>query len=250
MTSTSMLFDEVSEEPEFSSHLQGSQRSKNLQSTQNLFDSVEQEYEPSKATQALFDSLEEKPSSFVENAKDLFTPKPRESDPNKSIRQNILDMYRPEEKTPEQLKAMSIEEKLAYNQEIENLRRLQQLLELARDMSGLTLSASEHIPGLKPDEDDLMVGLGETVGSFLPISKLYNFIGKPLVSFASKSPIARKGLEALARMTGFGLTGATHEAARELVQGEDTEYRRTGQRRGKMGGDRCVTASFGIRCGL
>lgn len=87
-------------------------------------------------------------------------------------------------------------------------------------LSGLTFGATEHIPGLKPDENDLMVGLGETIGSVLPITKLYNLIGKPLVTFASKSPKAREGLMALARMTGFGAVGATHEAGKELVKGE------------------------------
>lgn len=143
------------------------------------------------------------------------------SAPEKSVRQGILDIYTPEEKTPEQLKAMSIEERMEYAQDLKNLRELQQGSGFAKGaLSGLTLSASEHIPGLKPDENDLMVGLGETVGSFLPISKLYNFIGKPLVNLAAKSPVARKGLEALARMTGFGITGATYESGKDLVQGE------------------------------
>ena len=65
-----------------------------------------------------------------------------------------------------------------------------------------------------------MVGLGETVGSFLSISKLYNFIGKPLASVASNSPIARKGLEALARMTGSWTHRGDNEVVREFVQGE------------------------------
>lgn len=164
---------------------------------------------------------EEEPNQVVEKMRNLFTPQPRESDPNKSPLQNILDIYRPEEKSPEQLKSMTIQERMDYIQEMQNLRELQQATGFGKGaLSGATLSASEYIPGLKPDEEDLMVGLGENIGAFLPISKLYNFIGKPLVNFASKSPIARQGLESLARMTGFGLTGATYEAGKDLVQGE------------------------------
>src|SRR3984885_1376850 len=170
---------------------------------------------------SFLDEPEEASNSFVENLKDIFTPKPREFDPDKSTRQNIFDIYRPEEKTPEQLKEISIEERMQYAQELQNLRELQQATGFGKGaLSGFTLSASEHIPGLKPDEDDLMVGLGEMVGSYVPIAKLYSLVGKPLVQFAAKSPVARQGLMALARMTGFGITGATYEAGKEIVQGE------------------------------
>ncbi|HUC95884.1 MAG TPA: LPD38 domain-containing protein, partial [Candidatus Saccharimonadia bacterium] len=61
-------------------------------------------------------------------------------------------------------------------------------------------------------------GFGEFLGSTLPISKLYNVLGKPLVTLASKSPVMAKSLQSLARMTGFGLTGATYEGAKEKVK--------------------------------
>ena len=178
-----------------------------------------------------FDNEEDEASDLLsfldkpeENFYDRFMPKPfkgEKTSPEKSLRKNVLDVYRPEEKTPEELKAMSIEERMQYAQDLKNQRELQSGTGFAKGaLSGATFGASEHIPGLKPDEDDLMVGLGEFVGSYLPISKLYNYIGKPLVSFAAKSPIARQGLMALARMTGFGATGATYKAGKEIVQGE------------------------------
>lgn len=139
---------------------------------------------------------------------------PRQSKP-------ILDYFTGEEKTPEQLKAMSVREQMEYAEELNREREYRQSTGLMKGaLSGLTFSASEHIPGLKPDENDLMVGLGKTVGSYLPISKLYGFIGQPLVNFAAKSPVAREGLMALARMTGFGATGATYKAGSDIVQGE------------------------------
>lgn len=126
-----------------------------------------------------------------------------------------------EEKTPEELQQMSVSDRLQYAKDLTTERELRQSKGFTKGaLSGLTLSASEHIPGLKPDEEDLMVGLGETIGSYLPIAKLYNFIGKPLVNLAAKSPVARQGLESLARMTGFGLTGAGYKAGKEVVQGE------------------------------
>lgn len=162
---------------------------------------------------------------YIQPIAEKFVPKPYGQEvtaqPERSPRQKILDIYRSEEKTPEELQAMTVEERMQYVQDLQNLRELQQATGFGKGaLSGLTLSASEHIPGLKPDENDLMVGLGETIGSYLPISRLYTLIGKPLVQFAAKSPVARQGLMALARMTGFGLTGATYEAGKEIVQGE------------------------------
>ena len=167
------------------------------------------------------------PTQQEESFYDQFIPKPYSSEktsPEKSFRKNTLDIYRPEEKTVEQLEKMTVGERMQYAQELQNLRELQSGTGVGKGiLSGLTLSASEHIPGLRPDEDDLMVELGETLGSYLPISKIYSFIGKPLVSFAAKSPVARQGLESLARMTGFGLTGAAYKAGKEVVQGEVPE---------------------------
>lgn len=76
---TSLLFDDVLEEPEFKKSSPGAN---NMQKTRDLFDSVESEYKPE--TQALFDSLEEHPStensaltpakaSFFEKVKNYFT---------------------------------------------------------------------------------------------------------------------------------------------------------------------------------
>lgn len=160
--------------------------------------------------------LDEPQESFL----DKFKPKPfQKTSPEKSVRENILAMYDPGTRTPEQLKAMSAEERLQYAQDLQNLRELQSATGTGKGiLSGLTFGLSEKIPGLKPDENDLMVGLGETIGSFIPISKLYNFIGKPIVNYAAKSPIAREGLMALARMTGFGVTGAAYEGAKETIK--------------------------------
>jgi hypothetical protein len=155
---------------------------------------------------------------------------PSEEEPEE---QSFLDKFTPkpygkpvyfEEKSPEEREKMSAYDRMQYAKDLSTEREMRQSKGFTKGiLSGGTLGATEHIPGLKPDEEDLMVGLGETIGSYLPIAKLYNYIGKPLVSLAAKSPIAKQGLQALARMTGFGLTGATHKAGKTLIQGEIPE---------------------------
>ncbi len=166
------------------------------------------EAEPETAPQAIGQEEEEP---------DFYNMMKAEKEPRKPL----FDAYRPEEKTPEELRAMSPKDKLAYAKELAQFRELQQSRDFTKGaLSGLSLSASEHIPGLKPDEEDLMVGLGDIVGSYLPITGLYQALGKPLVQFAAKSPVAKRGLMSLARMTGFGLTGASYKVGKGFVQGE------------------------------
>lgn len=127
--------------------------------------------------------------------------------------------YDSPEYTKEQLKAMSPSERLEYAKQLSTEREYRQSKGFTKGtLSGLSLGLSERIPRLKQEEGDLLYGLGEFVGSYLPISKLYGFIGKPLVEFAAKSPVAREGLMALARMTGFGLTGASYEAGKGIAK--------------------------------
>lgn len=124
-----------------------------------------------------------------------------------------------EEKSPEEIKQMSAAERLQYAKDLALEREYRQSKGFTKGaLSGATFGLSEKIPGLAPEEGEFLTGFGEFFGSILPISKLYNFLGKPLVKLAAKSPIARKGVEALARMTGFGLTGAAYEGAKETVK--------------------------------
>lgn len=123
------------------------------------------------------------------------------------------------ELTPEQLKGMSVSERLQYAKDLATEREYRQSKGFTKGvLSGASFGLSEKIPGLAPEEGEFLTGFGEFIGSALPISKLYNLLGKPLVSLAAKSPVARKGLEAFARMTGMGLTGATYEGTKETVK--------------------------------
>ncbi len=157
------------------------------------------------------DSLFEKTTSYL---KDVFTPKAFGTE-------NVYDIYEPKDLTDEEFASMSGAEKQQYGRELARFRELQESKGLTKNIaSGLTLSASEYIPGLEPEEEDLMQGIGNAIGSYLPITGIYNILGKPLVQFAAKSPVARQGLMSLARMTGFGVTGVAHKGASDLVQGE------------------------------
>ena len=85
-------------------------------------------------------------------------------------------------------------------------------------LSGTSIGLSEKIPGLKPEEGNFLAGVGDLIGSAVPITKIYNILGKPLVRIASQSPKMANGLKSLARMTGFGLTGATYEGAKDTIK--------------------------------
>jgi hypothetical protein len=135
--------------------------------------------------------------------------------------EDFTELYAPPEMTSGELKASPFEERKAYAEEANRLRELQQSRGFTKGaLSGLTLGLTENVPGLKPQENDLLVGLGEMAGSYLPISVMYKAIGTPLVKFASKSPKAKAGLMALARLTGFGATGMAYEAAKDIAKGE------------------------------
>lgn len=123
------------------------------------------------------------------------------------------------EKTADDIKKMSGEERYQYAKDLTTQREYQQSKGFVKGAaSGASLGASEYVPGLNPEEDDLLFGIGEFAGAALPITKLYNFLGKPLVSLAAKSPYAKKALGSLARMTGFGLTGAAYESTKQTVK--------------------------------
>jgi len=149
--------------------------------------------------------------------KDILTPKP----PKEPIK-NLLDPYRPEEKSLEELQAMTLKERREFVNDLNIYRAMQQARGLGKGIiSGESLGASEaFIPALRPDEEDLMFGLGQIIGSYGPISLLYKVIGKPLVALALRSPIAKRALASLARMTGMGLTGATVTGIEEGFKGE------------------------------
>lgn len=129
--------------------------------------------------------------------------------------------YDVKEPSKEQLKEMSPQERHQFVQDMKTEREFRQSKGFVKGTtSGLTLGLSENIPGLKPEEGDFLSGFGELIGSTVPITGIYNILGKPLVKLASKSPFAAKALESIASMAGWGITGATTEALEDAFQGK------------------------------
>lgn len=164
----------------------------------------------------------QKPEKAYDFFADLETPSPEAVKAEKPSlikkSKQSMSVYA-EEKTPEELKHMSVSERLQYAKDLTTQREFGESKGITKGaLSGASFGLSEKIPGLSPEEGEFLTGFGEFAGSVLPISKLYSFLGKPLVKLAAKSPVARRGVEALARMTGFGLTGAAYEGAKEAVK--------------------------------
>lgn len=136
-----------------------------------------------------------------------------------SLQRPVKTPYDVPEISSEQLKKMSLAERRQYAQDLVTEREYRQSKGFTKGaLSGATFGLSEKIPGLKPEEGEFLSGFGEFLGSGLPISQLYNVLGKPLVSIAAKSPKYAKALQSFSRMTGFGLTGASHEGIRETIK--------------------------------
>lgn len=179
---------------------------------QNVADEVHQ---PGQIPQELSTAVMESPDFFSESPQpqkggmmDIFKPKPYGKSP----------VYA-EDKTPEQIKAMTASERFQYAQDLLAEREYRQSKGFTKGaLSGATFGLSEKIPGLKPEEGEFLVGFGDFLGSTLPIAKLYNILGKPLVSLAAKSPKMAGALESFARMMGFGVTGATHKVIKETIK--------------------------------
>lgn len=134
---------------------------------------------------------------------------------DKRIRDNF---YAPE-KTAEEIGQMSMWEKMDYAKQLEKEFEYRQAKGYAKGVaSGVSFGTSEWIPGMDKAEDDMLFELGEVSGAVVPVEGLYSVLGKPLVKLATKSPYAKKSLTALARMTGFGLIGASYEGTRDAVK--------------------------------
>lgn len=128
-------------------------------------------------------------------------------------------MIRPREISREDLKKMSARERYDYAQELNLHREYMQSKGTTKGViSGLTFGLSEKIPALRPQEGEHGVLFGEFLGSVLPIEGLAKIISWPLLKLAGSSPVYKAGLEAFARITGMGATGATYEGIKETIK--------------------------------
>lgn len=133
-------------------------------------------------------------------------------------------IYAVEEKTPEELKKMTIAEKMQYAQDLKTQREfLQSSVFGKKALSGLTFGATKNIEALKPVELEetspysLIGAAGEITGSLAPLSKLIKVFSGPAMKLAAKSPVFQKQLSSLATMFGVG---ATSKAIESVAKGE------------------------------
>lgn len=137
-------------------------------------------------------------------------------------RKEAAGQYYTPEKTPEELKKMSVQERMEYAQDINREREYLTSKGFTKGaLSGLSFGASEYIPGLDIQEEDLGVGAGKFSGSLLPISKIMNVFGGAATKLASKSPVFQKQLTSLANILSAGATGATVKGIESAVKGEE-----------------------------
>lgn len=129
----------------------------------------------------------------------------------------VYQMYATPEKTPEELKKMTAQEKREYVQDLKTEREYQQSAGFTKNaLSGATFGISENIDALKPQPHELNQGIGHLVGSALPISLSAKAVGVPLKA-AYEGSKGIKALERLTRSVHAAGTGAAYETAQQTV---------------------------------
>lgn len=128
----------------------------------------------------------------------------------------IYQQYAPKELTKEQLKNMSVQERLQYAQEQKTAREYLQSAGFTKNaLSSLSFGATENIDALKPQPHELNQEFGKLVGAAAPIGVSAKAIGIPVKAAFQNAPKVLKPLEKF--LHAFG-TGATYEGG---VQGVD-----------------------------
>lgn len=106
----------------------------------------------------------------------------------------------------------------------EEIERLQERggSEFAKGLihSATTGGLLSHLTDVPEKEKSKGRHIGEFTGSLVPIEGISAFWGPKLLKLASQSPVFKRSVQALARLTGMGLTGATYEGAEKLNKGE------------------------------
>lgn len=132
--------------------------------------------------------------------------------------------FQVEDKTPEQLKKMTVWERMEYAQDLNRQREMIQSSVFTKNaLSGLTFGLSENIESLKPPEFEefnpysIVGGSGQIAGSLVPLTGLMKVFAGPATKLASKSPVFQKQLSSLATMFGVG---ATDKALHQVAKGE------------------------------
>lgn len=127
----------------------------------------------------------------------------------------IYQMYAPKERTKEELKSMSVSERLEYARELNTAREYLQSAGFVKNaLSGLTLGASENVEALKPQPHELEQNIGQLVGAAAPIGATAKVVGYPVKAAVKYVPKVLQPLRHL--MQAFG-TGAVYETEKQAV---------------------------------
>lgn len=143
--------------------------------------------------------------------------------PDKPI-ESILDPYRPEQKTPEEIRAMSPEERGKFVKESNYYQEILRSGSFTKGyIAGRSFNASEFSEKFRynPDEEDpANYYLGKTIGFLQSAKKLKGAVTAPLIKLSLKSPVAAQKLVALSGIIGSGIVGVTQEGISEAAHGE------------------------------
>ena len=123
--------------------------------------------------------------------------------------------YLPEGKTPEELKKMSVSERMQYAQDLNRATEYLKSKGFTKGLlSGASLGASEMVDALKPEEHELGHFAGESVGAGIPIALASMGISPILGAVLGNAPkllqLTRPALH------GFG-TGSLYETGKQGV---------------------------------
>lgn len=132
--------------------------------------------------------------------------------------------YYVEEKTPEDIKGMSMQQRREYADDLKRQREYLHSRSLGKGLlSGASFGLSERAEALKPNsyEPGSSALVGQAIGSFAPIAGLFEAATIPTLWLASKSPVFVNQLKALARLTGAFEAGAAHEGITKVAKDEE-----------------------------
>lgn len=170
--------------------------------------------------------------SNTSNVKPLYTPENAldqnqintQEQPQQAQPQSYADLIRPVEYTPEQLKNMTLSEKREY---IQDLNRYREYMSSRSNIKSFVDTASfglvpKFVPSLKKTEEEAEFSglIGGAAGLSGPGALLFKFLGRPVVNLVMRAPKYIPGINAIAHMTGAGVTGAAYGGIYDTVVNE------------------------------
>ncbi len=130
---------------------------------------------------------------------------------------SIPQAFQVKEISPEDLKNLSVKDRLTYGRELAQQREYLTNKGLGKGfLSGVTLGATEHIPGLKPEEGEFGGTAGEVLGNILP----YGAVVKAARYLPNVTKNLPKALQAIEKIVKSGLSGAAVKGTEEAISGE------------------------------